>query len=143
MRDTSRRRAPVIFGAADGIITGLGILAGLAVAGEPRTVIWRAALAAGTASFTGMASGEYLSSGTGDWLAAFACGAATFSGTVIPAAPYLLAGGAAALIPALVLVCAAAGLVSWLRPETGVRAILETYGVLAVAAGLSAVTALI
>jgi VIT1/CCC1 family predicted Fe2+/Mn2+ transporter len=136
-------RGPVIFGAADGIITGLGILAGLAVAGEPRAVIWRAALAAGTAAFTGMTSGQYLSASDRKWRPALTCGAATFGGTVIPALPYLAAAGTAALIPALALVCAAAAVVSWLRPETGARAILETYGVLAIAAGLSAVTALI
>jgi VIT1/CCC1 family predicted Fe2+/Mn2+ transporter len=136
-------RAPVIFGAADGVVTVLGLLAGLLVAGEPRTVIWRAALAAGTAAFVGMTSGQYLSSDGGNWRAALACGAATFGGTIVPAFPYLLSGGWEALTPAMALVCALAGVVAWLRPERGVRAVLETYGVLVVAAVLSAATALV
>lgn len=139
---SSAGRAPVIFGTADGVITVLGLLVGLLVSGQSRTAVWHAALAAGTAAFVGMTSGRYLSENDG-WRPAVACGLATFAGTAIPAVPYLFAGGWIALTPALALVCVIAGVVAWLRPERSVVAVMETYGVLAAAALLSAGTALL
>ena len=55
---------------------------------------------------------------------------------VIPVVPYAFAHGWPALSASLVLVCAVGAAVSWLRPERGWLAVVETYGVLMAAAVL-------
>jgi hypothetical protein len=67
---------------------------------------------------------------------ALANGGAALLACVIPAMPYVLATGAAALITSLMLVAAVAGVISWLRPERGILAVAQTYGILLAAAAL-------
>ena len=119
------------FGACDGLVLALGLVVSLT--GQPHALV-KAAIAAGLAELVGMAAGCYLSDSAGGIWAALANGGAAFVACAIPAVPYALASGLAALIPSLLLVCAVAGVISWLRPEKGVLAIVQTYGVLFAAA---------
>lgn len=122
-----------VFGAADGVVLALGLVVSLT--GQPHALV-HAAIGAGLAELVGMSAGCYLSdSGGGIW-PALANGGAALGACVVPALPYLFAHGPAALIPSLALVAIAAGVISWLRPEKGLLAVVETYGILLLAAGL-------
>lgn len=135
-------RAPVILGAADGVTIVLGLLVSLTA--HP-SAVFRAALGAGLAELVGMTAGVWLSAGQdgtghgGGWRgfwAALSCGGAALVACAAPAVPYLVAHGPVALGASVALTAAVAGIVAWLRPEKGILAVAQTYGVLAVAAGL-------
>jgi hypothetical protein len=121
------------FGAADGVTTALGLL--VALAGQPHAIV-RAATGAGLAGMVGMTAGEWLSDSAAGFPVALACGCATLAACLLPAAPYAVTAGTAARAVSLLLVVAVAGVVAWLRPEKGVVAVAQTYGVLAAAAAL-------
>ena len=121
-----------VFGAADGLGIVLGVIAGLIVSHQSPRAVWAAAISGGLAEFFSMANGERISDRESGWAAALAIGAASFAGCVIPAIPYSFAAGTAALAVALGLCAAVAALISRARPERGVLAILETFGLLAI-----------
>lgn len=123
----------VTFGAADGVVIAVGLIVSLT--GDPRALV-RAAAAAGLAELVGMTAGEWLSDSGSGFRAALANGGAAFAACVVPAVPYMAAGGDAALIPSLLLVAAVGGVIAWLRPEKGALAIAQTFGVLVAAAVL-------
>ena len=126
-------RAPVTFGAADGVTVVLGLLVSLA--GQPHAV-FRAAAGAGLAELVGMTAGAWLSDEDAGFPAALANGAASLAACVLPAVPYLLGSGWAAMGASLALVGAVACGISLLRPEKGVLAFVTTFGILAAAAAL-------
>lgn len=134
------KRAPVVFGAADGVTIALGLLVSLT--GQPSALV-HAAMGAGLAELVGMTAGQWLSDGRSGLLAAAGCGAAAFGGCFIPAVPYIAASGALALGLALVLVVVVASAVAWLRPEKGALAVVQTFGLLAAAAVLCSAASLI
>ena len=123
---------PATFGAADGLGIVLGLIAGLMVSRQPASAVWAAAFSGGLAELFSMANAQRLSDATSGWGAALAIGVASFAGCVIPAVPYSFSRGTPALAAALVLCAAVAGLISWVRPEHGVLAIAETFGLLAI-----------
>jgi hypothetical protein len=125
----------VTFGAADGVTIILGLLVSLT--GQPHA-LFRAALGAGLAELVGMTAGQWLSDGESGFGAALANGGAAFAACLIPALPYLAAKGWPAMAVSLALVAGVAGVISVLRPEKGVLAVVQTYGILLVAAGLCA-----
>lgn len=127
------KRAPVILGAADGVTIVLGLLVSLT--GTP-AAMWHAALGAGLAELVGMTAGMWLSDGKSGFRLAASCGLAALAACVLPAVPYLLLRGPLALVLALALTVAVAAAVAWLRPERGVLAAVQTYGVLLAAAVL-------
>jgi hypothetical protein len=129
----SRFRAPVTFGLSDGVVIALGLLVSLE--GQPHALV-RAAAGAGLAELVGMSAGQWLSDEPAGPLPAVANGGAALAACVVPAVPYLAGGGPLQLAASLVLVCSVAGVISVLRPERGLLAVVQTYGVLAVAAGL-------
>ena len=128
------------FGAADGVTIVLGLLVSLT--GMPHA-LFHAALGAGTAELVGMTAGQWLSDGESGFRVALANGGAACLACVMPALPYLAATGWPAMAASLVLVASVAGLISLLRPEHGVLAWVQTFGILAVAAGLCAAASLI
>lgn len=134
---------PAVLGSADGLTIVLGLIVGLAVSRQPSSAVWHAALAGGLAELVGMTAGMWLSEGDSGFRVALTCGVASLGACVLPAVPYAAGGGFAALLAALVLVAAAAGAISWLRPERGILAAVQTYGVLVVAAVLTGAVALI
>lgn len=131
--DRSQVTKQTVFGACDGVVIALGLIVSLT--GQSHAIV-HAAVGAGLAELVGMSSGCWLSdSGAGPW-PAVANGGAAFAACVLPAVPYAITTGTVPLVASLLLVCAIAAVIAWLRPEKGVLAIAQTYGVLAVAAGL-------
>jgi hypothetical protein len=121
------------FGLADGVVIALGLVVSLA--GQRHAVV-HAALGAGLAELVGMTAGAWLSDSGSGFRPALANGGAAFAACVIPAIPYAVGGGAGALAVSLALVAAVAAVIAWLRPEKGVLALVQTYGVLLAAAAL-------
>jgi VIT1/CCC1 family predicted Fe2+/Mn2+ transporter len=129
----SRLLRPAIMGSADGVTIVLGLLVSLA--GQPHA-LFRAAVGASLAELVGMTAGEWLSDGEGGFGVALANGAAAFAACLLPGVPYLLITGPVALAASLALVAGAAAVIAVLRPEKGPLAWLQTFGILAAAAGL-------
>lgn len=131
--DRKQASRQAVFGGADGLTLALGLIVSLS--GQPHAIV-RAAAGAGLAEFVGMTAGAWLSDASSGFMPALANGGAALLACVIPAMPYVLATGAAALITSLMLVAAVAGVISWLRPERGILAVAQTYGILLAAAAL-------
>jgi hypothetical protein len=124
-----------VFGMSDGVTIVLGLL--VTLVGQPHA-LFRAALGAGLAELVGMTAGQWLSDEESGFLAALANGGAACAACIIPALPALAGGGIGVDVVSIVLVAAVAAVISWLRPEKGVLAVVQTYGILLVAAGLCA-----
>lgn len=125
-------RRQAVFGGADGVTLVVGLIFSLGAV-EPHAVV-RAALGAGLAELVGMTAGQWLSDSEAGFGAALANGGAAFLACLVPALPYLATSNVIALAASLVLVVAVAGLIALLRPEKGTLAVVQTYGVLAIAA---------
>jgi VIT1/CCC1 family predicted Fe2+/Mn2+ transporter len=123
-----------VFGSVDGLGLYLGIVAGLIVAHQQPSAVWVAAVSGGTAELISMANAQRLSDRKSGVTAALVVGAASFAGCVTPAVPYAAWHGPWALTASLLLAVVVAGVISWLRPEKGVLAVVETYALLAVTA---------
>jgi VIT1/CCC1 family predicted Fe2+/Mn2+ transporter len=121
-----------VFGAADGEGIVLGLIAGMIVSHQPAHAVWAAALSGGIAELFSMANGQRISDNRSGWLPALAIGVASLTGCALPAVPYALGSGAAALAASLLLCALVAGVISWARPERGLLAVIETFGLLAV-----------
>lgn len=126
---------PAVFGSADGVTVVLGLLVSLA--GQPHALI-KAATGAALAEFVGMTAGAWLSDETAGWPPALANGGAAFAACLSPALPYAAMGGAGALACSLAAVAVVAAVIAVLRPEKGLLAWVQTYGILAAAALLCA-----
>jgi VIT1/CCC1 family predicted Fe2+/Mn2+ transporter len=134
-------KRPAVFGAADGVAIALGLIVSLA--GQPHA-LFHAALGAGLAELVGMTAGQWLSDRAAGFAAALTNGGAAFLACFAPALPCLSGSGGAAVTAASgALVAAVAAVISWLRPEKGVLAVAQTYGVLAGAAALCYAASLI
>jgi VIT1/CCC1 family predicted Fe2+/Mn2+ transporter len=120
------------FGAADGLGIVLGVIAGMIVSHQPAHAVWAAALSGGIAELFSMANGQRISDSSSGWLPAVAIGIASLAGCALPAVPYSFSSGSAALTAALALCAAVAAVISWLRPEKGALAVVETFGLLLV-----------
>lgn len=119
-----------VMGAADGLGIVLGLIAGLIVSHQPPHAVWAAALSGGIAEFFSMANAQRISDSRSGWLPPLAIGAASLAGCALPAVPYALTAGTAALTAALIACAAAAAVITWIRPEHGLAAIAETFGLL-------------
>ncbi len=124
-----------VFGMSDGVSIILGLL--VTLAGQPHA-LFRAALGAGLAELVGMTAGQWLSDEQSGFWAALTNGSAAFAACFIPALPALAGKGIGAGAGAIALVVAVAAVISWLRPERGILAVVQTYGILLAAAGLCA-----
>ncbi len=133
-------RQPVTFGAADGITVLLGLLVSLA--GQPHALV-KAAVGAGLAELVGMTAGQWLSDGDSGFRAALANGGAACAACITPALPFLAAAGPLAMGTSLALVVLTAAGITYLRPEHGLRAGAQTFGILAAAAALGWAASLI
>jgi hypothetical protein len=136
----NRLVSPMVFGAADGVTIVLGLLVSLT--GQPHA-LFHAALGAGLAELVGMTAGQWLSDEKAGFAPALANGGAAFLACTAPAIPYLAATGWPAMAASLALVGAVAGAISVLRPEKGVLAVAQTFGILLAAAALCAGASLI
>lgn len=138
------KRAPIIFGAADGLTIVTGLVAGMAVSHQPSKALWAAALSGGLAELVGMTSGQYQADSAGGWPQALACGVASAAACILPAVPWLLPVGRPwASLGTIALVAIICGLIAWLRPEKGKRAVIETFGLTLLAGVLTAAVSLL
>lgn len=130
-RSDGTSRAAAILGAADGLTIVVALIFGRSPA------VFHAALDAGIGEFVGMAAALYLSSAKSRIFPAFLCGLTTLAACVLPALPFLMTGPHwLAVVIASVISAGLGGLICVLRQETGWLAVTETYGVLALSAGL-------
>ena len=120
---------------SDGVAIILGLL--VTLAGQPHA-LFRGALGAGLAELVGMTAGQWLSDGESGFWAALTNGSAAFAACFIPALPALAGDGIGVGAAAIALVAVVAAVISWLRPEKGILAVVQTYGILLAAAGLCA-----
>jgi hypothetical protein len=124
-------KRPVTFGLSDGATIALGLIVSLT--GQPHALV-HAAVGAGLAELVGMTAGEWLSDSGNGFGVALANGGAACAACIVPAIPYLAGSGWPEMASSVALVAAVAGVISLLRPEKGVLAVAQTYGILAVAA---------
>jgi len=130
-----------IFGSFDGLTSALGVIAAAYLTGNTHVLV-ATACGLAIASAVSMGGGEFLSETSqrsGELNRAGIMAAATFIGSFLPAIPFLFFARPFALMIACVLVLAAATVIAQFRvPTQGVvRAYLQTFGILMVAAGLS------
>lgn len=130
--DRADLRRVAVFGAADGLGIVMGVIAGMIVSQQPAHAVWAASLSGGIAELFSMANGQRISDSSSGWLPALAIGAASLAGCALPAVPYSFSSGSAALTAALLLCAAVAAVISWARPEKGILAVVETFGLLIV-----------
>jgi len=129
-RDPAIIRRVATFGAADGLGIVLGLIAGMIVSHQPPRAVWAAALSGGVAELFSMANGQRISDSRSGWAPPIAIGVASLAGCAVPAVPYSFSGGAPALTAALCLCAAVAVVICWARPERGMLAVVETFGLL-------------
>lgn len=123
---------PLIFGAVDGMTCAIGVI--LSLHHHP-DLVFLGAFGVGVAEFVGMGAGEWLSDDSPNGFGASAAiGAAAGIGAVLPALPYLIASGTAAIVGSIAVLLVVCSVIAAARAgQRGVgRAVAETYGVLAV-----------
>lgn len=137
--DRSALLAPAVFGGFDGATSVVGVL--LTLTGRPGQIL-PTTLGLAVAGGVGMAAGSWLSADSDAGpREALVIGAATAVGTLLPALPYALLAGAAAMVcSGLLLVLLGAGITAVRACDRSLgRAAAETYGVLfAVSAAVAA-----
>lgn len=138
-----KTRTVSVFGAVDGLVMFLGLTLGLIVAKQSTTAVWHAALGGAAGELVGMTVGQHLSSPEDGWLVSLACGVSGALACIIPGVPFLFLPRYQALTVAIILATIVAGIIAWMRPEKGVKAITRTYGILIGAGILSGLTGLI
>jgi VIT1/CCC1 family predicted Fe2+/Mn2+ transporter len=117
-----------VFGLADGLMSILGVV--LYLLGHP-SLIFPAALSGGISSALSMAGGEWLSDSENGLGASCVMGAATGLGAILPALPFAITSGAAALASTIVICAGIAAVVALMRPNRSrVLAFAETYAIL-------------
>ena len=115
-------------GLADGMMSLLGVI--LYLLGH-QSIIFPAALMGGISSAISMAGSEWLSDSDNGLGASCVMGGATGLGAILPALPYAVTTGPAAIAQS-VCICVCIGVVvSALRPHRGFgMAMVETFGIL-------------
>jgi VIT1/CCC1 family predicted Fe2+/Mn2+ transporter len=127
-----------IFGSFDGVVSVIGVM--VALLARPTPIIVEAAVGLAAASAVGMAAGEYLGDVTRNLRRAAVMGGATVVGTMCPVLPFMVLGKNAAIVVAVALVVAISLGIAHARAQvTSGRAYVETFGVLFLAAGVTAV----
>ena len=126
-----------IFGSFDGVISVIGVI--VALLARPTPIIVDAAIGLAVASAVGMAAGEYLGDDTRNLRRAFVMGLATIVGTMCPVVPFMIFAKDLAMVIAVVLVLAVSLAIARARALTSSSlAYVETFGVLLLAAGVTA-----
>lgn len=137
----SRLIRPAVFGAFDGLVTVLGAV--FQLAHDPKAM-WTTAIGLAVGGTISMGGGEWLSDSEHGLGSSLVIGATTGLGTVLPALPYVAVHGRAGVVLSCLLCLATATGIAWARvgpSKTLRRALAETHGVLAVAAGLTLLAA--
>lgn len=122
---------PIIFGIGDGMVSLLGTVWYLS--GHPALVL-PAAISGGVTSAVSMAGFDSLSDSTRSVAESCALGAATGLGCMLPALPYAVLHGAAAITSSAVICTALAVIIALIRPNRSrALSLIEVLGVVAVA----------
>lgn len=121
----------------------LGLVLGIIVSRQSGTAAWHAALGGAAGELVGMSSGQYISDRAAGLRVAVACGLAGAVACAAPGIPFAFMPRLPALGTALVIAALVALAITWLRPEKGLAAVAQTYGVLAAAGILSGLTGLL
>lgn len=120
--------AASIFGLCDGMMSILGVVLDLRT--HPELIPWAATVGAVSAGLS-MAVGQFLSDNEDGAAASLMLGAATAAGSILPALPYLLLRGAAAIGATGAICLALALVVARLRANGSARRALLALGLLA------------
>lgn len=122
---------PVIFGVGDGMVSLLGTVWYLH--GHPSLVL-PAAISGGVTSAVSMAGFDALSDSTRSVAESCTLGVATGVGCMLPALPYGILHGAAAVAASVVTCAALAVIIALIRPNRGrLLSLVEVLGVVALA----------
>jgi VIT1/CCC1 family predicted Fe2+/Mn2+ transporter len=122
---------PVCFGLGDGMVSLLGAVWFLS--GHP-TLVLGAAISGGVTSAISMAGFDSLSDSKRSVRESCTLGAATGVGCALPAVPYAILHGAAAVVASVVICAALAVVIAMIRPNRGkVLSLAEVLGVVALA----------
>lgn len=129
MRFGKAERVAVILGAADGLTLAISEIMSLRM---HQPDIFRSGLGAGLGELVGMTAALWLSADDRKgFLTALGCGVSTLLGCVLPCIPYIVTSGPGALALAGVILAGGGAVVCKVRPQKGIVAVSETYGVLA------------
>jgi VIT1/CCC1 family predicted Fe2+/Mn2+ transporter len=126
-----------IFGSFDGVVSVIGVM--VALLARPTPIIVEASVGLAAASAVGMMAGEYLGDDTRNVRRAVVMGVATIVGTMCPVVPFMLLTKELAIVVAVILVLVISLAIARARAQaTSGRAYVETFGVLLLAAGVTA-----
>lgn len=133
---------PAVFGGFDGCASLLGVIVYL-VATHP-SLIFPAALSGAIGSAISMGGGEWLSDSDSGFSASSVMAGATFLGALLPALPFAVASGPAAIAESAVICLLIGFTVACLRPNRGLgMALTETFGILLAVLGAVLVLGLV
>lgn len=142
MRTSSTSEA--VFGAADGMVSLLGLLAGAMVARAAPSALLTMAGGAAIAAAVSMAGGDWLSGKS--VRQAIAMGLATLLGSLVPVLPVVLVPGLLGVLLAVLLVVLLGVGISEVRSRTGkgrLSGYVSTFTVLIAASGLAVAVSLL
>ena len=120
-------RTTTIFGAADGVVASIALI--LATMTHGRRVVVAAVIGLFIAEGLGMAASQFLSDPERNLRQAMLMGASTSVTIIMPAVPWIISAGSAAVVASCLIALVFAGLISRARPG-GWSTWLQTYGVL-------------
>ena len=121
----NRRLAAGVLGAADGVTSISGVIAGGAASHVGHAALAVVALGGALAATVSMAGAELLSEDDTDWEAIGAMGVGTLGGSALPAVPLLALSGSEAWIAVLAVSVAIAAVVAQVRHRTTNRGLLR------------------
>ncbi|MGA7834478.1 MAG: VIT1/CCC1 transporter family protein [Acidimicrobiales bacterium] len=123
----SQTTTTAVFGASDGLVATMALI--LATMGHGRKVVLAASIGLLIAEGFGMAASQYLSDPKRDLRLALVMGVATSVAIIVPAIPWAVTSGTAAVISSCFIGLVLAGMIAYARPG-GLESWLQTYGVL-------------
>ncbi len=135
---TTADRAQAIFGGFDGVVSAVGVVAPLIIAGASATAIVVAAVGLSINSAWSMGSGQYISDPQRRLRLAVVMGLATLAFSLLPALPFLLGGSrVVSSTIGVVLTLGTGVLIAELRPGGRRASYLLTFAVLGVGLALA------
>jgi VIT1/CCC1 family predicted Fe2+/Mn2+ transporter len=130
----NHRVASGILGAADGVTSIAGVIAGGAASGTAHSKIAVIAIGGALAATVSMGGAELLSEDATDWTAILAMGLGTLGGSALPAIPLLVLHGPLSWFVVAAVSLAIGVVVGFVRAHTThrryLRAVLQTLAVL-------------
>lgn len=126
---TEGDKAETVFGAFDGVVSAVGVIAPLVIASGAALVVVVAAIGLSLNSAWSMGSGQYISDPEKRLRLAVVMGVATLIFSMLPAVPFIFSGGTWAVVAAGALTLAIFILIAELRPGSRRESYLLTAAV--------------